>query len=434
MADLPRFGASDFWLVQTDAAQLREKLRVSLATLLGRDVVDSDPHMVLASAFLPYLVQGEASADACAKATLRAFASGQDLDRIADSTCVVGYLDRISSRGAILPVLLSATITRSDATHASVCHVSWTATRTTESAAGDELTFSGSGSFDLAFALTDGATKVLSMPAYLICETPGTVGNSIFEDVPAPLPDAAISVSITLTESAGVAQTYSATDVEAYRCGATYGGAADESDEDFAIRVAWQAKAVRVPGSLEYFRLALSEIRYLPSWYVAPTADSEGRIVMAWCDKVNWLAHAVGHPLTTRGAGYDEFLSVIKDSLLVEQRAYVYPATQEALSFQVMYCLPASTTAETTARQAVEAAWAAYVESHAWHCGAALRLCDMHAALSSGGASQVVIRSRGDITLAVDQFVTASAFTLIYLGLSTDEVAPVGADGEEVTP
>ena len=138
MADLPRFGASDFWLVQTDAAQLREQLRTALATLLGRDVVDSDPHMVLASAFLPYLVQGQASADACAKATLRAFASGQDLDRIADSTCVVGYLDRISARGAILPVLLSATITRSDATHASVCHVSWTATRTTESAGGDE--------------------------------------------------------------------------------------------------------------------------------------------------------------------------------------------------------------------------------------------------------------------------------------------------------
>ena len=434
MADLPRFGAADFWLVQTDAAQLREELRASLATLLGRDVVDSDPHMVLASAFLPYLVQGQASADACAKATLRAFASGQDLDRIADSTCVVGYLDRIRARGAILPVLLSATITRSDATHASVCHVSWTATRTTESLGGAELIFSGSGAFDLGFALTDDATKVLSLPAYLICETPGTVGNGIFEDVPAQLPDAAISVSITLTEAAGVAQTYSATDVQAYRCGATYGGVADESDEDFAIRVAWQAKAVRVPGSLEYFRLALSELRYLPSWYVAPTVDSEGRIVMAWCDKVNWFADAVEHPLTTRGAGYDEFLSVIKDSLLVQQRVYVYPATEQALSFEVMYFLPASTTAETTAREAVEVAWAAYVESHAWHCGAALRLSDMHAALLSGGASQVRIRSRGDITLAVDQFVTASAFTLIYLGFSTDEVAPVGADGEEVTP
>ena len=46
----------------------------------------------------------------------------------------------------------------------------------------------------------------------------------------------------------------------------------------------------------------------------------------------------------------------------------------------------------------------------------------------------MIIRSQGDITLAVDQFVTASAFTLIYIGLSTDEVAPVGADGEEVTP
>ena len=58
MADnVPRFGASDFWLVQTDAAQLREQLRSALETVLGRPVVDADPHMVLASAFLPFFVQ-----------------------------------------------------------------------------------------------------------------------------------------------------------------------------------------------------------------------------------------------------------------------------------------------------------------------------------------------------------------------------------------
>lgn len=434
MADLPRFGASDFWLVETDAAQLREQLRTALATLLGRDVVDSDPHMVLASAFLPYLVQGQASADACAKATLRAFASGQDLDRIAESTCVVGYLDRISARGAILPVLLSATITRSDATQASVCRVAWTATRTAESAGGDELTFSGSGSFDLAFALTDGATKVFSMPAYLICETTGTAGNSIFEDVTALAVDADISVVLTLTEATSVSETYSGADIVAYRCGATYGGMPEESDEDFAIRVAWQAKSVRVPGSLEYFRLALSELRYLASWYVAPTVDSDGRVIMAWCDKVNWLADTTGHALTARGPAYDEFLSIIKNSLLVEQRAYVYPATEASTVFRATYYLPASTTAVATAREAVEGAWAAYIEAHAWHCGASLRLSDIHAALLAGGASQVNISSLGDVTLAVDQFVTSSVFTLIYGGLSTDEVAPVGADGEEVTP
>lgn len=435
MSDIPRFGASDFFLVQTDAAQLREQLRDALAALLGRPVVDADPHMVLASAFLPYLVQGQASADACAKATLRAFAIGQNLDRIADSTCVVGYLDRMPARGAILPMLLTALVTRSDATVASNCRITWTAKRVVELDDGTTLTFSGSGETALDFSITAGLSKPIAVPMYLVCETAGTVGNGLFFDLLGFALDDEVSIEASAVETSGETEAYTIERLSGYRCGRTYGGAAEESDEAFAVRVGWQGKAVRVPGSLEYFRLALSELRYLASWYIAPSVDAQGRIVASWCDKVNWLASYMEISLTDRGAAYKEFLDALKGSMLVEQRAYAYPAIKNDAWLTATYYLPASTVSIDAARKAVEDAWEGYVDAHAWHCGAVLRVSDVCEVLTSAGASYVVTRARTpSLTLPADNFVTTTAFALIYGGLSSDEAAPSGSDGEEVVP
>lgn len=446
MADnIPRFGASDFWLVQTDAAQLREQLRSALETVLGRPVVDADPHMVLASAFLPFFVQGQASADACAKATLRAFAVGQDLDRIADSTCVVGYLDRMPARGAVLAFQLHCTIRRAVLAVPSVCRVSWSASAQVPTdndvpvpEATDLVTFSGSGEFDIEFLAVDGAIKEIWVPVYLTCEEAGARYNGLCREERSYGPGA-IAPTLTGTEVGGASgQTYSFEDVDQlWRCGASYNGADAESDEDFSRRVAWQAKALRVPGSHEYYLLALSELYRLASWAVAPTVDSEGRVQFAWADKASYWEPS-GAELTMRGPAYDEFLRIVKGSLMVEQRGYVYEATLDAGTgwFTMYYELPSDMVDVDSARAAVADAWRLYASSVAWKCGAILRRSDMIAAVMRAGASRAWLdpASPQDVTLPLDRFITLDRFTLVYDGLSTDSAAPAGGTGEEVVP
>lgn len=439
MADnIPRFGASDFWLVQTDAAQLREQLRSALETVLGRPVVDADPHMVLASAFLPYLVQGQASADACAKATLRAFAVGQDLDRIADSTCVVGYLNRLPARGAVLAYVLSCEITRSDGLQDSQCALSWTATRVVE-VDGEEVTFRGSGVEYIDFAATDGATKSVYIPIYLVCDSVGARYNGAFPEVIAPqcVLDSDVAITASGVESGqGAGEAYTVADVAGYRCGSSYNGRDEEDDEDFAIRVAWQAKALRVAGSYEYFRLALSELHLIADTYVAPEVDDEGRIVFCWADKAELCARESGISITQRGQAFLEFYQAVKSSLLVEQRGYIYNAAWKFdIGYLLGYATPAGTQDIATARRAIEAAWSAYVSAHAWKCGAQLRLSAMFQTLIDAGASNAERLSGSPSTvLPADAIVTGTALSLTYMGVSTDSLPPSGGPGEEVVP
>lgn len=439
MADnTPRFGASDFFLVQTDAAQLREQLRSALEAVLGRSVVDADPHMVLASAFLPYLVQGQASADACAKATLRAFAVGQDLDRIADSTCVVGYLARLPARGAVLAYVMYCEIDRSSGIQESQCALSWTATRVVE-VDGEEVTFRGSGVEYIDFLATDGTEKLVRIPIYLVCDEPGAKYNGLFTEEYPPFyqNDPDVVITVTGTESGeGVGEDYTVSNIGGQRCGTAYNGTDEEDDAHFAQRVAWQAKALRVAGSLEYFRLALSELHLLADAYVAPTVDDEGRIVFCWADKVQFYSARAGVPTTTRGAAYDEFYRAVKGSLLVEQRGYVYPALWDYNTDYVMnYRLPANTQDIASDRSVVESAWSEYVAAHAWRCGAALRTSDMMRVLMDAGASTVwQTGGTQSIILPADTIVIDSAFRIVYQGLSTDSLPPSGGSGEEVVP
>ena len=443
MADnIPRFGASDFFLAETDPVALREQLRASLAALLGRDVVESDPHMVLASAFLPYLVQGQASADACAKATLRAFAVGQDLDRIADATCVVGYLDRKPARGAILACIISGTVERSAADAASEYELRWSISAELERD-GQAATFSGSGSILQKFLLTDGLSKVFVVPVYLTCETPGPDFNRVFPDALSvvhsdDLTDA-LNIEAVEAPGSGTGQTYEVQNPDVGTCGESYGGADAESDEEFAARVEWQARALRVPGSLEYYKLILSEVPYLASWYVAPTVDDDGRIVVAWCDKAHFIAGLGGIVLTADGDAYAAFKAAVKSALLVGQTAYAYPAVlADSVDPRVVtahYKLPASTIDEGTARKAVRDAWSRYLASHAWHCGVLLDPSEMVSVLQSAGAVDAYIVSPISLSnpMPADAIVVSRQFQTAYDGIATASVDPVGGSGEVIS-
>lgn len=434
MADLPRFGANDFYLTQTDPLALREALRAALAEVLGRPVLDADPHMVLASAFLPFLVQGQASADAAAKATLRAFAVGQDLDRIAESTCVVGYMDRLAPRGAVLACILSVEVARPTSLDVASVTVTWTASCDVE-ADGGTITFSGSGTATVTYE-AGASARALHLPVYLVCETTGSAYNGLLASAATvPVLDAEVSADVSAVDEHGAECTVSGVAVS--RCGSTYGGSDLESDESFAERSAWQAKALRVPGSYEYFRLLLSELSLLASSYVAPSVDADGRIVMAWCDKAAYYAGKAGIQLDDRGAAYGAFRDTVQNSLLVEQRVMAYPAREDAAAlYSVRYWLPASTVDVASARAAIERAWRAYVSAHAWQCGAIFSTAEMCAVVLAAGASSATVQTAGDvyIVLPADTVITDRQLGLAYRGLSTDAAAPAGGDGEEITP
>lgn len=433
MADLPRFGANEFYLVETDPLAIREQLRAALAELLGRDVLDSDPHMVLASAFMPFFVQGQASADAAAKATLRAFAVGADLDRIADSTCVVGYMDRLPARGAILACIVPVTVTRSVYTSASTVTVTVEASLDV-TAGGVDLTFSGRAQYSVDFNAAV-SSRALVFPVYLTCSESGAQYNGLF-GAPGdqPVADDEISVSVSAVDESG--EPCEVSEVSALRCGSTYGGVDVEDDDSFARRVAWQAKALRVPGSYEYFLLLLSGPRLLASSYVSQRVDTDGRIVMAWCDKAGYYAGHGGYTLTANGPAYDEFRDAVQGSLLVEQRVMAYPAREFERQYSVAYKLPATTSDVTSARAAVDKAWRAYLADHAWHCGAILNIAEMQAVLSGAGASEIQVATTASDyeVLPADTMIPDHNILIAYLGLSVDSADPAGSDGEEITP
>lgn len=444
MADsIPRFGASDFFLTETDAGALREALRSALETVLGREVVDADPHMVLAGAFLPFLVQGQASADACAKATLRAYAQGADLDRIADSTCAVGYLDRYPAMPSVLPYCLQAVALRSDSTAPGTCRVTWSASRNAELSTGEGVEFEGSGAFDVSFPLGSVAVPI-AVPVYLVCSKSGADTNGIFADTDALVADADVTVELTGTDSTGASVVYNFSDVAMKRAGSAYNGADAESDEDFAQRVAWQAKALRVSGSYEYFALALQEARLLASWFLMPSVDSDGRIVVAVADKVAARAGAEDVSLTSRGDAYSQLVDILRDSMLVEQRAYIYFAHAETSStLEISYRLPASTQDVESAKRNVESAYARWLARTGWHCGAFISEAEISAILIDAGASVAwvsaqaghsQIRSSG-LRLPADSYWPAGLIALAYDGLSADSASPTGTGGgEEVLP
>lgn len=269
----PRFGATDFYACETDATALAEQLRAALASYLGYTPTGSDPYMVTAFALLPYIVQHNALADAAAKTALMTYAVGGELDRIADATCVVEYLTRKPATAAYFAVHLDF----SDCTGYPV-YSQGSPTRL-------QLTYSGSFTINgVTYEARDPvgvswipAVTVLGVTiyrpfgvAYYHAQTAGSVGNMSTIDASEPSVVSAVQSGVSNIEVDGVS--FSLSDGLVITPLGAAAGADAESDEALAARLAVLARAIRIPGGLEYYKNAVSSVYALGAYYIAPYA------------------------------------------------------------------------------------------------------------------------------------------------------------------
>lgn len=265
--NMPRFGADDFWAIETDPAVIREQLREALTSYLGYSPTDNDPRMLEAMALMPYIVQTRALVDAAAKSALLSYAMGEELDRIADSTCVYGYMDRLPARRAVMWVRLNLQPgTTGEAYYSGKF-----------SAYG--ITFSGSGYYQRPSLAEENG------PYYVpfFAEETGTKANGIDSHVDASLA-ANIASGVTVaytggTASAGIAAVYRGGNyvTEIPSCG----GRDAETDEEFSARIAEQMHALRVPGSKEYYNFVARQVEGISDVYTSESLDGSGK-VQSW--------------------------------------------------------------------------------------------------------------------------------------------------------
>ena len=182
----------------------------------------------------------------------------------------------------------------------------------------------------------------------------------------------------------------------------------------------------------------LSGLSLLASAYISPAVDDQGRIVMAWADKPNFLAELAQLALTDRGDAYAEFLRLVQGSLLVEQHVYAYPAKwlDPTALLRVRFYLPAGTVDLVSAMNRVKSAFNSWRTSVAWHCGAAVRYSDAIAAvIDAGGVDVTAYGASGLVVpLPADSMILASQIVLLYAGLAQASTPAVGGDGEDITP
>ena len=268
MADnIPRFNAQDFYTVETSPSVIKEELRTALYNYLGYTPTDSDPRMLEAMALMPYIVQTRALADAAAKSALLTYAQGEELDRIADSTCVYGYMDRLPARSAVMWVRLDLEVGTTGTAHYSGKFSAY------------GITFSGEGDYQQP------SPAEANGPYYVpfFAEETGTQANGIDSHVDASLgANIASGVSVDYTggtASAGIATVYRNGNyvTEIPSCG----GRDAETDEEFSDRIAEQMHALRVPGSKEYYNFTARQVEGISDAYTSEALDNSGR-VQSW--------------------------------------------------------------------------------------------------------------------------------------------------------
>jgi phage-related baseplate assembly protein len=278
--NIPRFNAQDFYTVETSPSVIKEELRTALYNYLGYTPTDSDPRMLEAMALMPYIVQTRALADAAAKSALLTYAQGEALDRIADSTCVYGYMDRLPARRAVMWVRLDLEVGT-----VGTAHYSGTFTA-------HGITFSGEGDYQQTFLAE--ANGRYYVPFF--AEETGTQANGIDSTVDTDLAaniSSGVSVDYTGgTASAGIATVYRSGNyvTEIPSCG----GRDEETDAEFAARIAEQMHALRVPGSKEYYNFTARQVDGISDVYTSEALDNSGRVqswysspyVYAICDTI----------------------------------------------------------------------------------------------------------------------------------------------------
>lgn len=244
---LPRFGANDFYYLETDAAALRERLREVCSDYLGYSVTDSDPYFVTCLSLLPFFVQLSAAADVAAKSTLLQYAKGQDLDRIAQAVCVAGYLDRLPPRrGKILCLWGAETVASSDP---------WSVDAEFEGVrfvgSGDSLPGPGYAFYLYTAEETGAANGFSDLWAF-----------GAFAD--------ALNAGLT-TNGTGVISLSAADSL-------VWGGFSAEDDAHFAERIRERQAALRIPGGVDYYKTMLKEIPGVYDATVSPVVNDDGEV------------------------------------------------------------------------------------------------------------------------------------------------------------
>lgn len=262
--NIPRFNAQEFYTVETAPSVIKEEIRTALSEYLGYVPTDSDPRMLEAAALMPYIVQTRALADAAAKSALLTYAQGKELDRIASSTCVYGYMDRLPARKAVLWVRLVLEVGTTGVAHYSG---SFTA---------GGVDWSGEGDFvQSSLSVADGPYYV---PFY--ASSDGTYANGISSIVD---PDLSLKISdnVSVDYDGGTA---SADKADVYVNGSVVteipscGGRDVESDDDFSLRIAEQEHAIRVPGSREYYNFIARQVSGISDVYTGESLDTSGNV------------------------------------------------------------------------------------------------------------------------------------------------------------
>ena len=319
MADnIPRFNAQDFYTVETSPSVIKEEIRTALYNYLGYNPTDSDPRMLEAMALMPYIVQTRALADAAAKSALLTYAQGEELDRIADSTCVYGYMERLPARRAVMWVRLDFEVgTRGNAHYSG-------------SFEAGGVTWSGEGDFNLTWDAE--AYGKYYVPFY--ADSEGSFANGIDSHVIANLASI-IASSVNVDYEGGTA---AATIADVYHGGnywteiPTCGGRDAESDEEFAKRISEQMRALRVPGSVDYFNFVARQVSSIVDSYTSNELDSDGHVQMWYSTPFAYaITDCNGHSFVVYCGDsdiefYDEYREAISTSKPVGIGIVVSPA------------------------------------------------------------------------------------------------------------
>lgn len=446
----PRFGATDFYTCETDATALAEQLRAALASYLGYTPTDSDPYMVTAFALLPYIVQHNALADVAAKTALMTYAVGGELDRIADATCVVEYLARKPAQAAYFAVYLDFQDCSEFPVYSegspSELQCTYTGSFTING-----VTYEARDPFGVSWipvVTVLGVTLYRHFAvAYYHAQTVGAVGNLSKIEASDAAIVSAVQSGVSNVKVDGI--DFAASDgLRITPLGAAAGSDA-ESDDALAARLALLARAIRVPGGLEYYQNAVSDVYALGRYYIAPfayvgspTALAHGAVQSYYledrpvgCDVECDPTEPGGVvPLSTRFALALSNARLIGDKILW-RRAVQAPVNNP---YELHYSLLAPSgngAAYAAAEAAVQAEYIKILADYTDNVGIIVNFDDMAARLVAAGAVDAYVykglttEQPANLQLSPDEFLQADYMRLVKDADTARNTTPAGSGG-----
>lgn len=446
----PRFGATDFYTCETDATALAEQLRTALASYLGYTPTDSDPYMVTAFALLPYIVQHNALADSAAKTALLTYAVGGELDRIADATCVVEYLTRKPAQPACFAVHLDFHDCASFPQYGS--------------GSPPELQCTYSGSFTINGITYESRDPVgvswiptktilgttIYRPfavAYYHAQTVGAVGNLSEIEASDPAIVSAVQSGVSNVKVDGIS--FAPSDGMVITPLGASAGSDAESDDALAARLAVLARAIRIPGGLEYYQNAVSDVYALGRYYIAPSAyqgslqDLANGAVQAYyledrpvgCDVTCDPTEPGGViPLSTRFASALANARLIGDKILWRRAVPAQIANPYELHYSQLAPLgDGSDYAEV--QQAIQAEFVKILADYTDKVGIIVNFDDMAARIVAAGAVDAYVykglttEQPVNLQLSPDEFLSPGYLVLIKDANTAQNTTPAGSGG-----